>query len=164
LNKINIVVSNTISENIENVFKYVVPIDLHIIFKKKGFIPGVISTSNKEKWYVPGMSRIVMFDDGSSVFEKLTGVLEFESFTYKINQFTSVLKYLIYEINGKWNFKNINNKKTEIYWEYSLSLHNIFCSIIVFLFVKRSLNFVLDNALNILKNNINDKKFYNSRQ
>lgn len=158
MNKINIVVSEKISGNIENVFRYVVPVDLHIIFKKKGFIPGVISTSNKEKWYFPGMSRTVMFDDGSSAFETLTGVIEFESFTYKISQFTSIFKYLIFEINGRWNFKNMNNEKTEIYWEYSLSPRNFFCSIVIFLFVKRSLTFVLKNALNILKDNIENNE------
>jgi hypothetical protein len=154
MKKINVIVTDIINGNIENVFKYVMPVDLNIIFKKKGFIPGVISTSNKDKWYFPGMSRTVMFDDGSSAFETLTDVIEFKSFTYKINQFTSILKYLIFEINGKWFFKNINNEKTEIYWEYSLSPQNIFCSILISLFVKRDLAFVIKNALNIIKNNI----------
>jgi hypothetical protein len=43
-----------------------------------------------------------------------------------------------------WNFRNTGDKTTNINWEYSLIPRNIFCSVIINLFVKRSLRHILD--------------------
>jgi hypothetical protein len=157
MKNISIVASIIINGNIKQVFEYVVPIELSVIFKKTGFIPGVKSTTNKEKWYVPGMTRTVIFDDNTSASERLTSVTEFESFTYVINQFTSSLKYMLLQIDGRWDFKN-RDSKTEIVWEYSLTPRNMFSSFIIHLILKRSLGQVLEKALNIIKENIENNR------
>lgn len=155
MKKINIIAKTQIAGNIKDVFKFIVPIDLNLIFKKKGIIPGVKKTSNTEKWYKAGMTRTVVFDDNNTALEKLESVKEYESFTYQITDFTSILKNFVSKINGEWNFSEDKNNFVKINWKYSLTPKNIFGSFIIRLFIKSNMNAVLKNALQIINENYN---------
>jgi len=153
MKKIDIVTKTQIAGNIKDVFQFIVPIDLNLIFKKKGIIPGVKKTSNTEKWYKAGMTRTVLFEDNSTATEKLIDVSEFSSFSYNITNFTSLLRYFVAQINGKWIFTEEDNNITNIVWTYTLIPRNIIGSLTISLIIKSNMNLVLNNALQIINDN-----------
>ena len=153
MKSISIIAKIRIKGDIKDIFQYIVPIDLNLIFKKKGLIPGVKSTSNIEKWYKAGMTRTVFFDDNNTALERLESVKEYESFSYEITDFTSILKNFVSKINGEWKFHQDENDYVSIIWEYCLTPKNIYGSIIIKLFIKANMNAVLKNALQIIKEN-----------
>jgi len=153
MKKIDIVTKTQIAGNIKDVFQFIVPIDLNLIFKKKGIIPDVKKTSNTEKWYKAGMTRTVLFEDNSTATEKLIDVSEFSSFSYNITNFTSLLRYFVAQINGKWIFTEEDNNITNIVWTYTLIPRNIIGSLTISLIIKSNMNLVLNNALQIINDN-----------
>ena len=145
------ITSNTAIEgNILELFKYVVPIDVNRIFERKGIVPGVQSSSNTEKWYKAGQTRTIVFDDNSQANETLESVIEPESFSYTITGFSSILRFFVAKIDGTWTFQS-KDGMTAIAWKYSLHPRKTVGYIIIKLFIEKSMQWVLDNALRIIK-------------
>ena len=146
----NVLSNISINGNVHDVFTYVVPIDVNLIFKRKGIIPGVKSSSNTETWNQAGLTRTVVFEDNNTAQEKLESVLAPESFSYTISNFTSVLRVFVSQISGNWIFQT-NDNKTHIHWTYSLHAHGIIGHIITQAVIKKSMQMVMDEALRIIK-------------
>jgi hypothetical protein len=151
---IKIITTATINKPINKVFDYVAPIDLSHIFKRYKYLPAVIGSNETEKWIKPGLSRTVFFEDGNSAFEELLVVKSLEYFAYKVSNFTSVLKYLITQINGNWKFSTDQNGFTNIIWEYELIPKNKFTSWIITTFLYKDISKLLQNAIDIISNDL----------
>jgi hypothetical protein len=121
----------TIRKNISDVFDYVLPIDLSHIFKRCRYIAGVEKTSITSDWRRAGLTREVYFKDGSRAEEYLETVNEPYSFKYRISKFTSLLRFLVKEINGELVFTEVNTHSTKIDWTYSLVPQNHTAAFIV---------------------------------
>ncbi|NGM67129.1 SRPBCC family protein [Sphingobacterium sp. SGR-19] len=144
----------TINAPIDNAFNYIVPVELSRIFKKHKNLPAIIKTDEKEKWFKAGLTRTVYFEDGSTSKETLLTVVPHTSFSYRIEDFTSQLRFLAKRIEGDWIFNDLGNGQTKIEWTYKIVPKNIFARGAVNLFLLKNVNGLLTNALTILKNDL----------
>jgi len=154
-------VAMTISAPIDSAFDYIVPVDLSHIFKRYKRLPAVTNTSIKEEWTKPGLTRMVYFEDGSSAQESLLTVVPPTSFSYKIENFTSQLRFLAKRVEGDWLLADLGNGQTKIEWTYKVVPKNfIACGIIKSFFMKE-VNGLLTNALMILKDDLESGRYRN---
>ena len=144
----------TINAPIDSAFNYIVPVDLSHIFKKYKNLPAIIKTDETEKWIKAGLTRTVYFEDGSTSKETLLTVVPHSSFSYKIENFTSQLRFLAKRIEGDWIFTDLNNGQTKIEWTYKIAPKNFFTRGIINLILLKNINGLLTNALTILKTDL----------
>lgn len=144
----------TINAPIDSAFNYIVPVDLSHIFKKYKNLPAIIKTDETEKWIKAGLTRTVYFEDGSTSKETLLTVVPHSSFSYKIENFTSQLRFLAKRIEGDWIFKDLGNGQTEIEWTYKIVPKNFFSRGLINLVLLKNINGLLTNALAILKTDL----------
>ena len=144
----------TINAPIDSTFNYIVPVDLSHIFKKYKNLPAIIKTDETEKWIKAGLTRTVYFEDGSTSKETLLTVVPHSSFSYKIENFTSQLRFLAKRIECDWIFKDLGNRQTEIEWTYKTVPKNFFSRGLINLVLLKNINGLLTNALAILKTDL----------
>ena len=144
----------TINAPIDSAFNYIVPIDLPHIFKRYKNLPAVVKTNETEKWLKGGLTRTVFFDDGSTSKESLLTVVPNTSFSYKIENFTSQLRFLAKQIEGDWLFTDLGNGQTKIEWTYKIIPKNAFARGLIKAFLLKKVNGLLTNALTIVKNDL----------
>ncbi len=149
-----VLVTIDINAPIKEAFEYIVPIELSYIFKRYKNLPAIDGTSNQERWYTPGMQRTVYFEDGTSAQEHLLTVNPHSDFSYQINGFTSALRRLAKRIEGQWIFTENEQGKTHIEWTYTIVPKNSFARIAINTFVKKNVKGLLNNALLILKEDL----------
>lgn len=152
-----VLVSTDIHVQIEEAFEYIVPVDLAHIFKRYKSLPAITGTSNEALWYTAGMQRTVYFEDGNTAQEYLMTVEPHQSFSYQIDGFTSQLKCLAERIEGKWLFSETADGTTHIEWTYTIIPKNFFARQIIALFVKKNVEGLLNNALEILKEDLENQ-------
>jgi hypothetical protein len=113
-------VQTTIRAPRAHAFGHIVPIDLASIFTGYGPLPSVSKTLNATgAWDAAGRSRTVVFSDGSSASESLTGYDFPNGFSYRITGFTGALKYLASEAHGQWWFEGgPDGATTSVRWRY----------------------------------------------
>jgi len=141
-------------------FEYMVPIDLEHIFNEPyKNIPSIDSTSNKEPWFVPGMQRIIYFNDGSTSQEELLSVTPNSGFTYKVTGFTSALRKLIKQINGSWTFTETEDGTIQVEWTEFIP-KNFFARFLVRNIVTKRIKIPMQNALNIMKEELESGNLY----
>lgn len=142
-------------------FEYIVPMDLEHIFPGRyKNIPGIDSTSNQKAWYTPEMHRTVYFDDGSTSQEYLLSVTPTTGFTYKVIGFTSALKRLIQQINGRWAFTEMENGNIHIEWTYEFVPKNFFARFLVKTIVLKRIQVPMQRAMNIMKEELESGNLY----
>ena len=141
----------TINAPIDSAFNYIVPVELSHIFKKYKNLPAIIKTDETEKWIKADLTRNVYFEDGSTSKETLLTVVPHTSFSYKIENFTSQLRFLAKRIEGDWIFKDLGNAQTKIEWTYKIVPKNFFSRGLINLVLLKNINGLLTNALTILK-------------
>ncbi|GGB72808.1 hypothetical protein GCM10007424_10960 [Flavobacterium suaedae] len=150
-----IIVETTINSKIYRAFDYIPPINLMHIFRGNAVIPAIIDTSIKQGWNKAGLKRTVYFADGSTSQETLLTVDAPTSFSYKNEHFTSkVLAALLKRIEGEWLFSDLGNQHTKIRWIYRPVPTNILAKIVVQLVLLKPLRSALQNALEIIKNDL----------
>lgn len=143
-----------INAPINNAFNYIVPIELSHIFKKYKNLPAIIKTDETEKWITPGLSRTVTFEDGSTSKETLLTVVPNSSFSYKIENFTSQLRFLAKKVEGNWIFTELENGQTKIEWTYKIVPKNFIARRLIKIFLLKNVTVLLTNALIILKEDL----------
>lgn len=153
-----ILVSIDIDSPVKQSFEYIVPIDLSHIFKRHKNLPAIVSTSNGETWYEPGMHRTVYFEDGNTAQEYLLTVNPHTDFSYRIDGFTSPLKLLAKQIEGEWVFTETKEGKTHIDWIYAIVAKNALARMMIICFVKNKIRYLLNNALLILKEDLEKQR------
>ncbi len=150
-----VTIVNTVNSQIDIAFNYIAPINVMHIFRGNSIIPAVVDTSIKRGWNKAGLQRTVQFKDGSSAKETLLTVNTPTSFSYKSEQFTSkVLKTLVKRFEGEWVFTDLGDQKTKIEWTYRAVPTNFFTRILVKSVLIKALGSVLQNAMNIIKSDL----------
>ncbi|MEO5911600.1 MAG: hypothetical protein ABIP95_11975 [Pelobium sp.] len=87
---------------------------------------------------------------------KVTGlqyksVVNHASFSYKIEDFTSPLRFLAKRIEGDWIFTDLGNGQTKIEWTYKIVPKNFIAHGLINLVLVKNVKGLLTNALIILK-------------
>lgn len=153
-----VMVSINIDAPIDTVFNYIVPVELSHIFKRYKKLPAIIRTDEKEKWFKPGLTRTVYFEDGTTAQEKLLTVVPHKSFSYEIKGFTSQLRYLAKRIEGDWVFTDLGNGQTQIDWTYTIVPKNFITKGVIKMAILKDIKGLLNNALLTLKDDLENKK------
>jgi hypothetical protein len=137
------------------VFEYVFPAGLARFFPGTTFIPAVVGTSLEAGWHTPGLVRTVFFRDGSTSQETLLSVTAPTSFTYRNDRFTArAPRLLLRRLESTWRFADAPNGGTRIEWSYRAVPVNAVARVLVHLFLRRELRFMLVQALTILQNSV----------
>lgn len=144
----------TINVPINSAFNYIVPVKLSHIFKRYKNLPAIIKTNETEKWNKSGLTRTVFFEDGSTSSETLLTVVPHSSFTYKIDNFTSQLRFLAKRVEGNWVFTDLGNGQTKIEWTYTIIPKNFITRGLIKLFLLKNVTVLLNNALIIVKDDL----------
>ena len=144
----------TINAPIDSAFNYIVPVDLSHIFKKYKNLPAITKTDEQEKWIKAGLTRTVYFEDGSTSKETLLTVVPHTSFSYRIENFTSQLRFLAKRVEGDWIFTDLGNGQTKIEWTYKIVPKNFFARGLINLALLKNVKGLLINALTILKTDL----------
>ena len=154
-----VTISSTL--DLKESFEYMVPIDLEHIFNEEyKMIPKIDSTSNKEAWFTPGLTRTIYFNDGSTSFEELLSVTPSSGFTYKVTDFTSSLRMLIKQINGSWTFIENTNGDIEVTWRYEFIPKNFFARFMVKNVVVKQIQVPMQNALEIMEKELESGELF----
>jgi hypothetical protein len=153
----------TINAPIDSAFNYIVPVELSHIFKKYKNLPAIIKTDEKEKWFKAGLTRTVYFEDGSTSKETLLTVVPYTSFSYRIEDFTSQLRFLAKRIEGDWIFTDLGSGQTKIEWTYKIVPKNFIARGLINLALLKNVKGLLTNALIILKSDLEENKEKGSR-
>lgn len=144
----------TINAPIDSAFNYIVPVELSHIFKKHKNLPAIIKTDEKEKWFKAGLTRTVYFEDGSTSKETLLTVVPHTSFSYRIEDFTSQLRFLAKRIEGDWIFTDLGNGQTKIEWTYKIVPKNFIARGLINLVLLKNVKGLLTNAMTTLKTDL----------
>lgn len=144
----------TINSPVDSAFSYIVPVSLAHIFKRYKNFPAITKTDETEKWIKGGLTRTIYFEDGSTSKETLLTVVPYSSFTYKVEKFTSQLRFLAKRIEGCWRFTDLGNGQTKIEWTYQVVPKSIFSGVVINLFLMKNVKDLLINALTVLKNDL----------
>src|SRR3982751_5860587 len=146
-------VITTIEAPQEKTFLHIVPIDLASIFTGYGPLPSVTETLNQTgPWDAAGRSRTVVFSDGSSAQEALTGYEYPNRFTYRITGFTGVLRFLASEARGEWWFESVPGRlATTVRWRYEFVSRSKFLKPLIGLFTRSLWRGYMAKALRLAK-------------
>lgn len=144
-------VEATIQCPTEYAFNYIVPVSLSHIFKRYKKLPAIVRTDESETWIKQGLSRTVYFEDGTTAKESLLTVTPYCSFSYKIENFTSRLRFLSKRVDGDWVFTDAGNGQTKIEWTYRIAPKNFIARGIINAFLLKDVRCVLENALMTIK-------------
>ena len=147
-------IAMTINAPIDSAFNYIVPVDLSHIFKKHKNLPAIIKTDETEKWIKAGLTRTVYFEDGSTSNETLLTVVPHTSFSYRIEDFTSQLRFLAKRIEGDWIFTDLGKGQIKTEWTYKIVPKNIFARGLINLVLLKNIKGLLTNALTTLKTDL----------
>jgi Polyketide cyclase / dehydrase and lipid transport len=154
---VQIQVVTTINAPIDSAFNYIVPVELPHIFKKYKNLPAIVKTDETEKWVKAGLIRTVYFEDGSTSKETLLTVVPYSSFSYKIENFTSQLRFLAVRVEGDWLFTDLGNGQTNIVWTYIIVPKNTISRTVIRLVLLKNVKNLLTSALTILKSDLERK-------
>jgi len=146
-------VQTIIEASTEDAFRHIVPIDLTSIFTGYGPLPAVTETRDQTgSWDAEGRTRTVVFSDGSSAQESLTGYEYPIHFTYRIRGFTGVLRFFTSEARGEWWFEHVPGRHaTAIRWSYAFVSRAKFLEPLVCLFTQRLWRGYMRRALSLSK-------------
>ena len=154
-----VTVTVLITAPIDKAFNYIVPVDLAHIFKRYKRLPGVLKTDETETWIKSGLTRTVFFDDGSTARETLLSVVDPASFSYKIENFTSPLRFLARRIEGSWAFTDLRNGQIKIEWTYKVIPKNSIARGLINSILLNDVKVVLTNALATLKDDLESDRY-----
>jgi hypothetical protein len=99
-------------------FEVVAPIDLSLVFKGWGPLPGVRGVEDQTgPWDHAGARRMPDLTDGSTANEAITEYTPGHSFAYELTDFTDILGRLVSGVRGEWTFTP-DGHGTLIRWTY----------------------------------------------
>ena len=119
MESISVKVTKMIELDRKRLFDYFIPIELPILLRGYGLLPAVVKVSEQTgAWDIPGNYRMVHLSDGGTIREEVTTCDRPELFAYKLSKFTGIFSFLVAGANGEWRFKRVNDRLTEVSWEY----------------------------------------------
>ena len=101
-------------------FARIAAIDLPSAFIGYGPLPAVTGIDRGAlAWHSVGQSRTLKLADGSTATETLTAITEAEGFAYRVDQYSSILRYLVDHAEASWRFvPKTDQGGCEIRWQY----------------------------------------------
>lgn len=158
------IVNMNINTSIDEAFNYLAPINLMHIFRGTALIPGIADTTIKEGWNKAGLSRTIIFKDGSTSQETLLTWDAPKSFSYKNEQFSSkILGSLLKRLEGNWLFTDLGKSTTNIIWTYTAIPTNWFAKIFVKFILIKAISNMLETALTIGATDLETGKLENGQ-
>lgn len=150
------VVQTTINTPMKDAFGHIGPIDLTTIFTGYGPLPAVSGTRDQTgRWDTAGRSRTVLFSDGASARESLTGYEFPRRFAYHLDGFTGVLGLLASEAQGEWDFQQSpDGTATTVVWRYEFVSRNRWLAPVLKLFVNSLWSGYMLRALSLTKDQV----------
>jgi hypothetical protein len=146
------IVRTTVNASKATAFRHIAPIDLTSIFTGYGPLPSVVETRDQTgPWDAAGRSRTVVYSDGSSCSETLTGYEDASRFSYRITGFTGVLRLLVSEARGEWWFEGNTGQATSVVWRWVFVSRSTWLKPLVGLFTKSLWRGYMKRALNMSK-------------
>jgi len=147
-----------INASSREVFNAGLQADLSNIFKRFGMMPSITGTDLEGTWTKEGLQRIIYFEDNTQVTETLKKIEPYRFFSYRVEAFTSALKYMATKIEGDWSFTVLSDRTTQVEWNYNIYPKNMLANILVKLILKKDIRGYLTNALKIVKSNAEHQK------
>lgn len=144
-------VTTIVGASADQAFRYIVPIELAHIFKRYKRLPAVVRTDEAAKWETAGLTRTVYFEDGTTARETLLTVVPHQSFSYKVEQFSSSLRLLAQRVEGQWTFTDLGDGRTKIEWTYKVIPRSIVGRWVLNGMVMKDIKGLLTNALAIIR-------------
>jgi hypothetical protein len=113
-------VTASTEEDRDALFARFIPVRLEDILTGWGPVPAVVRSSNQSgPWDVPGSSRTVHLEDGSTAREAVTDCRAPAYFAYTVKDFTSPVRFLASEARGQWWFDERPGGGTDVRWTYA---------------------------------------------
>lgn len=107
--------------SIDDAFIYSAPISLPLIFTGYGPLPAVVATDSQTgNWDAAGQTRTVILSDDSTAQEMLNSYKRPNQFSYTVDSFTGLLRFLVESAYGTWHFTSAGDK-TRISWTYTFT-------------------------------------------
>lgn len=99
-------------------FAGIAAIDLPGAFVGYGPLPAVTGIADGAlAWQSVGQARTLKLADGSTAVETLTAIAEPDGFGYRVDQYSSILRYLVDHAEASWRFASTPGG-CEIHWRY----------------------------------------------
>lgn len=112
--------TTAVRADVQQAFDVVVPIDLTLIFRRMGPLPGVVGIKDQtEAWDHVGASRKPQLSDGTEAFERITVLTPPRYFAYEVSGFQNSLRLLVSGARGSWTFEPGHDGGAAIAWTYS---------------------------------------------
>lgn len=103
----------------DHAFATIAPIELPLIFRPLGPLPGVSGVREQTgEWDHVGATRVLEFSDGSEAFERLTSFEAPTHFAYRLDGLTGPFRHLVDHISGAWWFYDQGEQST-VRWTYN---------------------------------------------
>jgi len=139
-------------------FEYIVPIDLTSIFTGYGPLPAVTGTKNQTgAWDGAGQTRTVLLSDGGSTQEMLTKYDHPHYFSYTVDGFTGIFRFLASSAEGEWWFSSTSSDKTHIKWRYAFNAKSVFAVPVLWFITKVLWHNYMHKALQLFKAQVEHK-------
>jgi len=101
-------------------FQAITALDVPRVFRGHGPLPAVEALDEPiGNWESVGHSRRICLSDGSHVRETLTAVDRPRGFSYVVEGFSGVIRWLTLRATGQWTFEAISDRETLIRWRYA---------------------------------------------
>ena len=107
----------------ERTFDAIVPVDLTLILRGFGPIPGVLGVRDQSgPWSAVVATRLVVLSDGSIAPERITAHEPGRYFGYRVGPFAPPLGLIAAHADGAWWFTDVGSGATHIRWSYTFTL------------------------------------------
>jgi hypothetical protein len=116
----------------ERFFYWFLSADLPKIMQAYAILPGVASTRNQTgPMHQVGVSRQILFVDGTSAVEEITGSDPPRSLDYRVHTLTSPFHYLVRDGTARIVFSASAPQETTVEWRYTFQGHNWLAALIL---------------------------------
>jgi hypothetical protein len=116
----------------ERFFYWFLSADLPKIMRSYAILPGVASTRNQTgPMYQVGVTRQLLFLDGTSAVEEITDSDPPRSLGYRVYGLTSAFHYLVRDGTAQILFRESSPQETTVEWRYAFQGHSWLAALIL---------------------------------
>lgn len=118
-------------------FERITAVDLQKAFIGYGPLPAVTGIAEgATEWKSVGQHRTLMLTDGSTAREELTEFTAPVSFSYRVTDYSSVLRFVVDHAQARWEFEPIADQQCRIRWRYDYYPRSWLAAPLVWLIVR----------------------------
>lgn len=113
-------------------FYWFTSVDLAKIMHRYVFLPGVVATRKETgPMHQAGVTREILFSDGTSAVEEITSSDPPSSVNYRVSQLTSMFRVLVKEGRAQITFHEESASATTVEWSYTFYGHSWAASLLL---------------------------------